>query len=222
MDPMMPPPVRRIVVDREPYVAPPRPLAATAAAPGRPPASTLQTTRPPAAVVRERMSVESVWLAYGENWVVRDVSLPVRQGEVLGHDRRLGVGQDDAAALAEPAHRDHRGRRAGRAHHARRPGHPRARGQRPAPSRDDGLPAAQPLPDEHLRQRRLRARRAPRARLAPAPAHAARCATPSPKRCAAPASTTRSPTTWTARRCASPAASSSACASRGRWPRTPR
>ena len=37
----------------------------------------LKETRPPAALVRERMRVESVWLAYGENWVVRDVSLPV-------------------------------------------------------------------------------------------------------------------------------------------------
>ena len=29
------------------------------------------------------MSIEGVWLGYGDRWVVRDVSLPVRQGEVL-------------------------------------------------------------------------------------------------------------------------------------------
>jgi phosphate transport system ATP-binding protein len=92
VDPMMPPPVRRIVVDREPFVAPPRQsgngggAAAAVAVP-------LQAARPPAAVVRERMSVESVWLAYGENWVVRDVSLPVRQGEVLGMIGASGSGK---------------------------------------------------------------------------------------------------------------------------------
>jgi phosphate transport system ATP-binding protein len=90
MDPMMPPPVRRIAVDRDPYVAPPRPignghLRASAVA--------LVEPRPPAAVVRERMSVESVWLAYGENWVVRDVSLSVRQGEVLAMIGASGSGK---------------------------------------------------------------------------------------------------------------------------------
>ena len=34
-----------------------------------------------------------------------DVALPVRQGEVLGADRPVGLRQDDAAALAQPAHR---------------------------------------------------------------------------------------------------------------------
>jgi len=91
MDPMMPPPVRRIAVDRDPHVAPPRPSsngAGTGAV-----ALPLTTTRPPAALVRERMSLEAVWLAYGENWVVRDVSLPVRQGEVLGLIGASGSGK---------------------------------------------------------------------------------------------------------------------------------
>ncbi len=39
------------------------------------------------------MSVEGVWLAYGENWVVRDVSLPVRQGEVLALIGASGSGK---------------------------------------------------------------------------------------------------------------------------------
>jgi len=34
-----------------------------------------------------------VWLAYGENWVVRDVSLPVRQGEVLAMIGASGSGK---------------------------------------------------------------------------------------------------------------------------------
>jgi phosphate transport system ATP-binding protein len=39
------------------------------------------------------MMIESVWLAYGENWVVRDVSLPVRRGEVLGLIGASGSGK---------------------------------------------------------------------------------------------------------------------------------
>jgi phosphate transport system ATP-binding protein len=39
------------------------------------------------------MRVDSVWLAYGENWVVRDVSLPVRQGEVLAMIGASGSGK---------------------------------------------------------------------------------------------------------------------------------
>ena len=39
------------------------------------------------------MRIESVWLAYGENWVVRDVSLPVRQGEVLALIGASGSGK---------------------------------------------------------------------------------------------------------------------------------
>ncbi|HTZ65306.1 MAG TPA: phosphate ABC transporter ATP-binding protein [Solirubrobacteraceae bacterium] len=39
------------------------------------------------------MRAESVWLAYGENWVVRDVSLPVREGEVLALIGASGSGK---------------------------------------------------------------------------------------------------------------------------------
>jgi phosphate transport system ATP-binding protein len=92
MDPMMPPPVRRIAIDREPYVAPARP-AGNGHAPAATAATALRTARPVAAQVRERMRIESVWLAYGENWVVRDVSLPVRQGEVLAMIGASGSGK---------------------------------------------------------------------------------------------------------------------------------
>jgi phosphate transport system ATP-binding protein len=80
---LLPPPVRRIVVDRDPHVAAPSGNGAAAAAPAPSPGAQARAARPPVEHVRERMRVESVWLAYGGNWVVRDVSLPVRQGEVL-------------------------------------------------------------------------------------------------------------------------------------------
>jgi phosphate transport system ATP-binding protein len=94
MDPLMPPPVRRIVVERDPYVARAAPPRNGTAAPS-PAAGALatRTSRAPAAQVRERMRLESVWLAYGDNWVVRDVSLPVRQGEVLALIGASGSGK---------------------------------------------------------------------------------------------------------------------------------
>jgi phosphate transport system ATP-binding protein len=92
MDPLMPPPVRRIAIDRDPHVAPPR-ATGNGASPVTTVATRMRTPRAPMAHVRERMSVESVWLAYGENWVVRDVSLPVRQGEVLAMIGASGSGK---------------------------------------------------------------------------------------------------------------------------------
>jgi phosphate transport system ATP-binding protein len=93
MDPLMPPPVRRIALDRDPFVAPPRPAGNGNGAPPATVATRLRAPRPAATHIRERMSVESVWLAYGENWVVRDVSLPVRQGEVLAMIGASGSGK---------------------------------------------------------------------------------------------------------------------------------
>ncbi|HEX8713934.1 MAG TPA: phosphate ABC transporter ATP-binding protein [Solirubrobacteraceae bacterium] len=91
---MMPPPVRRIVVEREPHVA--SPPAGGKGAATLAPAAVSPRARPeraPVAQVRERMRADSVWLAYGENWVVRDVSLPVRQGEVLALIGASGSGK---------------------------------------------------------------------------------------------------------------------------------
>ncbi len=90
---MTPPPVRRIVVDREPHIAAPPagPNGGTHA-----PAATavhVREARPSAAHVVERMRLESVWLAYGNNWVVRDVNLPVREGEVLALIGASGSGK---------------------------------------------------------------------------------------------------------------------------------
>ncbi len=93
MDPLMPPPIRRIALDREPHVAPPRPAGASNGLAVASPAATRRPTRLSADEVRERMRIEEVSLAYGENWVVRDVTLPVRQGEVLALIGASGSGK---------------------------------------------------------------------------------------------------------------------------------
>ena len=93
MDPLMPPPIRRIALDVEPTLAPPRERAHANGNGGAPTAVAARPARPPAATVRERMQVQGVWLAYNENWVVRDVSLPVRQGEVLALIGASGSGK---------------------------------------------------------------------------------------------------------------------------------
>jgi phosphate transport system ATP-binding protein len=102
VDPLMPPPVRRIVVEHEPtVVAPPingsRPRiapspAGTGAGAGGS-GATRGTRRKPAEQVVERMRIESVSLAYGDRWVVREVTLPVRQGEVLALIGASGSGK---------------------------------------------------------------------------------------------------------------------------------
>lgn len=99
MEQVTPPPVRRIAVGREPRVIAPAtspngPSTGTVAArPSISVSARLRAERPLLGSVRERMRVESVWLAYGENWVVRDVSLPVRQGEVLALIGASGSGK---------------------------------------------------------------------------------------------------------------------------------
>jgi phosphate transport system ATP-binding protein len=94
LEPVMPPPVRRIVVGREPYVAPERrPRDATGERPAPVAAALRRRVSPPPASVRERMRLDAVWLAYGENWVVRDVTLPVRRGEVLALIGASGSGK---------------------------------------------------------------------------------------------------------------------------------
>ena len=86
----MPPPIRRIVVDREPRVVAPGAIEANSN--GSPASRTRALAKPPTHAL-ERMRVESVWLAYGDNWVVRDVSIPVRQGEVLALIGASGSGK---------------------------------------------------------------------------------------------------------------------------------
>jgi phosphate transport system ATP-binding protein len=95
MGQVTPPPVRRIAVEKEPQVVAPAESANGAGTTTVQPSASarLRAARPPVGAVRERMRIESVWLAYGENWVVRDVSLPVRQGEVLALIGASGSGK---------------------------------------------------------------------------------------------------------------------------------
>ena len=188
MDPMMPPPVRRIVVEDEPTVVAPRPNGR--AAPGRAWTGTAQpervqrgrrprsrrsrgvgastsaaraTTRPPAARVLERMRIERVSLAYGERWVVSEVTLPVRQGEVLALIGASGSGKTTLLRSLNRLTEVTAGASRAGQNHTRRAGDRRAGGDGAAQADLDGLPAAQPIPDERVRERRVRpARGAPR------------------------------------------------------------
>ena len=88
---------------------------------------------------------------------MRDVSLPVRQGEVLALIGASGSGKTTLLRSLNRLTEITAG--ATRAGRITLDGQEieRDRGQRPQAARVDGLPAAQPVPDEHLRERRLRA-----------------------------------------------------------------
>jgi phosphate transport system ATP-binding protein len=92
VDPLTAPPVKRIVIGAPATVVSP-PSNGTVAQ--GPPSERRgeRPERPATSEVVERMRVESVWLAYGERWVVRDVSLPVRKGEVLALIGASGSGK---------------------------------------------------------------------------------------------------------------------------------
>ena len=166
-DPMDAAAGRRIVVDaaagRRSGAARPSPArrapTATAAAPGD--ARGCSACREPRRDAElERMRTEELRIAYGEKLAVNQVSLPVRQGEVLALIGPSGCGKttllrslNRLVELTPTAARGGRilldGEDVDRfevTELRRRVGH--------------GLPAAQPVPDEHLRQRRLRAARA--------------------------------------------------------------
>jgi phosphate transport system ATP-binding protein len=91
-----PPPVRRIVVDREPTVVQPPagnghgPQGALGAV-GL--ASPVRRRGPSPGPKIERMRTESVRISYGEKVAVEDVTLPVRQGEVLALIGPSGCGK---------------------------------------------------------------------------------------------------------------------------------
>jgi phosphate transport system ATP-binding protein len=99
VEPVMPPPVRRIVTDREPTVvrAPPSAGAihggGAANRNGGADEPRMREERAAQTEAVERMRIEGVWLAYGDRWVVRDVSLPVRRGEVLALIGASGSGK---------------------------------------------------------------------------------------------------------------------------------
>jgi phosphate transport system ATP-binding protein len=90
----LPPPVRRIALDGEPTLVAPARNGHRHAGPAGPVAGTARRrAHAPAAQVIERMRIESVSLAYGRRWVVREVTLPVRQGEVLALIGASGSGK---------------------------------------------------------------------------------------------------------------------------------
>jgi phosphate transport system ATP-binding protein len=102
VDPLIPPPAKRIVLGREPTIVPPQVNgeargAATPRSPGlagpTPLGATRALVRSSAERVIERMRLDQLWLGYGGKWVVRDVNLPVRQGEVLALIGASGSGK---------------------------------------------------------------------------------------------------------------------------------
>jgi phosphate transport system ATP-binding protein len=93
VDQVTPPPVRRIVVDVEPTRVEPPP-AAPANGSGTVAGVTPLRRRPrTSAPGRERMRVEDLSVAYGGKLAVQQVSLPVRQGEVLALIGPSGCGK---------------------------------------------------------------------------------------------------------------------------------
>ena len=99
-DPRKAPPVRRIVVDEAPTLvaAPPAQNGRTEAGypPPHPPPAFAPRQAPAlrgAYVATERMRTEQLSIAYGSKVAVRDVDLPVRQGEVLALIGPSGCGK---------------------------------------------------------------------------------------------------------------------------------
>ena len=225
----MPPPVRRIAVDREPSVVapaaapngaagPPRDRGSATAAPCAPQRAAARSRS-----VRERMRIESVWLAYGENWVVRDVSLPVRQGEVLALIGASGSGKTTLLRSLNRLTEITAG--AARAGRITLDGQEIHELEVNALRRRVSMVFQQPNPFPMSIFDNVAyalAERAPGAALA-APRRSAELEHAVERR-AAPGRAVRGGrrTTSTARRCGSPAASSSGCASRARSPPSPR
>jgi phosphate transport system ATP-binding protein len=106
MDDLIPPPIRRIVVDEQPTVATPplRPPATGAPtgnghatthapAPAAPAPLSARRRREHGPLGVERMRTEELSVAYGGKPAVSGVTLPVRQGEVLGLIGPSGCGK---------------------------------------------------------------------------------------------------------------------------------
>jgi phosphate transport system ATP-binding protein len=83
------PPVRRIVVDEQPTVVTPRSNGHGSGAAAAPPVHFATA----ASAARERMRAEELTIAYAGKTAVKDVTLPVRQGEVLSLIGPSGCGK---------------------------------------------------------------------------------------------------------------------------------
>ena len=176
--------------------------------------------RPPRARAVERRRSSGLRAFYGEAEQVKGIDLDFRANEVTAIIGPSGCGKSTMVRCINRMHEEIPGARAeGRVllDDARRV-RPGGRRRRRAPRDRDGLPEAQPVPDDvDLRQRRRR----------PAPELAARAArptcTPRSRRAArAPGCGTRSQTGSPSPAPGCPAASSSGCASRARWRSSPR
>ncbi|HXA54547.1 MAG TPA: phosphate ABC transporter ATP-binding protein [Solirubrobacteraceae bacterium] len=80
-------------MNRQPHVAAPSAGNGSPTAAPSPTAPRGRIVEPTLTPAIERMRLESVSLAYGDRWVVRDVSLPVRRGEVLALIGASGSGK---------------------------------------------------------------------------------------------------------------------------------
>jgi phosphate transport system ATP-binding protein len=87
-----PPPVRRIVLDAEPSVVEP-PAGGNGNGNGNGRLRHAARRRDPVSPPRERMQVEGLTISYGAKVAVDNVSLPVRQGEVLALIGPSGCGK---------------------------------------------------------------------------------------------------------------------------------
>ncbi len=151
---------------------------------------------------------------YGDNQAVKDVTLDFPSYQVTAIIGPSGCGKSTLLRAINRMNDLIPGGRTVGQPAFRRPGDlwPAPGRGRPAPAHRHGLSEAQPVPQVHFRQHRLR----------PAPARPPgqggtrrRSSRPA---CSAPRSGTRSRTAWTTTPWAFPAGSSSACASPGPWP----
>jgi phosphate transport system ATP-binding protein len=92
MDQVIPPPVRRIVVDHEPTVVD-APANGNGHAPTGGLSPIIRRPEPAAGPKIERMRTDEVTIAYGDNEAVKQVTIPVRQGEVLALIGPSGCGK---------------------------------------------------------------------------------------------------------------------------------